>query len=283
MIEAKIVADSIGPNGVRITTYVLTYPRFIHAELMTHRVFSRNASSSRAIPVKKQIQMVIDNPVIPLAFTKNKAGMQGGEALTGEQEAAAVAAWLEGRDRAVESANKLADLEVHKQYANRILEPYAHITVVLTATEWDNWFALRCHYMAQPEICELAMQMYKLHQDNTPTQLEAGQWHLPFIQDDDWELDAISVSTLLIKRSVARCARVSYLNHDGTASTLDQDLALHDRLLGSAPVHASPAEHQAQATNDEHLRSGNLRGWVQYRKTIPGENILNFTGPVLTP
>ena len=292
MIDAKIVADSIGPNEVRITTYVLTYPRFIHAELMTHRVFSRNASSSRAIPVKKQIQMVIDNPVIPLAFTKNKAGMQGGEALIGEQEAAAVAAWLEGRDLAVQSANKLADLEVHKQYANRVLEPYAHITVVLTATDFDNWFALRCHYMAQPEICELAMQMWALHDSNHPKQLKAGQWHLPFVDSDydgqDMKDTAAHVAAtgndpteIPLKRSVARCARVSYLNHDGTTSSVEQDLALYSRLLGSAPVHASPAEHQAQATNEAYLRSGNFRGWVQYRKTIPGENVLRFTGPIL--
>src|SRR5512135_1987029 len=139
MIKAQIICDSMAPSGVRLTTFVLTYPRFIHSEFMTHRVFSRNASSSRAIPVKKQIQEIIDNPVIPLAFTKNKAGMQGGAALDGEAHDKAVAAWLEGRDRAVEIANKLADLEVHKQYANRVLEPWAHITVVCTATDFANF------------------------------------------------------------------------------------------------------------------------------------------------
>lgn len=293
MIEAKIVADSVGPNGVRLTTFVLTYPRFIHAEFMTHRVISRNASSSRAIPVKKQIQMVIDNPVVPLAFTKNKAGMQGGEALTGEQEAAAIAAWLEGRDRAVEMAQKLADLEVHKQYANRILEPYAHITVVATATDWDNFFALRCHYMAQPEINALAMEMLKLYTANEPQQLKAGMWHLPFVDEqamqeikDKFGVSCLQDSTVAvetaIRRSVARCARVSYLNHDGTKTTIEDDFKLYDRLLGSAPIHASPAEHQAQARNVDHgdEYSGNLRGWTQYRKTLSGENITKFEGPV---
>jgi hypothetical protein len=295
MIEAKIVGDSVGPNGVRITTFVLTYPRFIHAEFMTHRVISRNASSSRAIPVKKQIQMVIDNPVIPLAFTKNKAGMQGGEALTGEQEAAAVAAWLEGRDRAVEMAQKLADLEVHKQYANRILEPYAHITVVATATDWDNFFALRCHFMAQPEINALAMLMLKEYEESEPEALKVGEWHLPFITPAD-KCDAYaehmgrlqlqgeskSEMELLIARSVARCARVSYLNHDGTTTTFTQDEQLYDRLLGSAPIHASPAEHQAEALEDwtAQVQSGNLRGWLQYRKTLKDENITKFQGPV---
>lgn len=294
MIEAKIVADSLGPNGVRITTMVFTYPRFIHAEFMTHRVFSRNASSSRAIPVKKSIQMVIDNPAIPLAFTKNKAGMQGGEALTGEQEAAAVAAWLGARDAAVVQAQALADLEVHKQYANRVLEPFSHITVVVTGTDWDNFFALRCHYMAQPEICELAMKALAARSASVPQTLKRGFWHLPFMDDASIKecSDSIGVKclqdnqaalALAVKRSVARCARVSYLNHDGTNSTIEQDVQLYDRLVGAAPIHASPAEHQAMAIEDDSLRSGNFRGWVQYRKLLEGENVTEFKGPVLTP
>jgi thymidylate synthase ThyX len=292
MIKAQIVADSLAPSGVRLTTFVLTYPRFIHAEFMTHRVFSRNASSSRAIPVKKQIQEVIDNPVIPLAFTKNQKGMQGGEALDGEAHEKAVAAWLEGRDRAVEVANKLADLEVHKQYANRVLEPWAHITVVVTGTDWDNFFALRCHSAAQPEIHALADQMYGQYVLNKPTNLAEGQWHLPFMSKED-RPDAFAyldygddgsnatlkdVDVLMVKRSVARCARVSYKNHDGTNTSVEQDLSLYDRLLGSKPIHASPAEHQAMAVGDPSVRSGNLRGWVQYRKTLRDENILKFEG-----
>jgi thymidylate synthase ThyX len=298
MIKAQIVADSLAPSGVRLTTFVLTYPRFIHAEFMTHRVFSRNASSSRAIPVKKQIQEVIDNPVIPLAFTKNQKGMQGGEALDGEAHAKAVTAWLEGRDRAVEVANKLADLEVHKQYANRVLEPWAHITVVVTGTDWNNFFALRCHSAAQPEIHALADLMYGQYYLNKPAQLSEGDLHLPFINEEDveeaWDLVRLTddtnkrwlaytdpskaVTELLIKRSVARCARVSYKNHDGTNTTFEQDEQLYDRLLGSKPIHASPAEHQAMAVGDPSVRSGNLRGWVQYRKTLKDENILKFEG-----
>lgn len=283
MIEAKIVCDSVGPNGVRLTTFVLTYPRFIHSEFMTHRVISRNASSSRAIPVKKQIQMVIDNPAIPLAFTKNKAGMQGGAALEQEAHDAALAAWLAGRDSAVEIANKLADLEVHKQYANRVLEPWAHITVVATATDWDNFFALRCHEMAQPEIHALADAMYAAREENMPTVLEQGSWHLPFVDgkcmaDTCLAINDLPKIDLLIKRSVARCARVSYLNHEGQDPTLEQDLQLYERLVGSAPIHASPAEHQAQARDFDDLRfSGNLRGWLQYRKTLKNENVIKFT------
>lgn len=279
MIKAEIVCDSISTAGSRITTFVLTYPRFIHAEVMTHRMLSRNASSSRAIPVKKQIQMVIDNPVIPLAFTKNKAGMQGGEALTGDQHDQAVQVWLKGRDQAVIQAQALADMEVHKQYANRILEPWAHITVVCTGTEWANFFALRCHPAAQPEICELATQMYELYSNGKePKLLQPGEWHLPFVDQKsaaDTEDDTLQFH-VLIKRSVARCARVSYLNHDGTKTTSSQDLELYQKLVGAAPIHASPAEHQAMAIPDKNVVSGNFRGWIQYRKTLENENITHF-------
>ena len=283
MIKAEIVCDSMAPSGVRLTTFVLTYPRFIHSEFMTHRMFSRNASSSRAIPVKKSIQMVRDNPAIPLAFTKNQKGMQGGAALDQEAHDKAVKAWLEGRDRAVEIAERLADLEVHKQYANRVLEPWAHITVVVTATDWDNFFALRCHEAAQPEIHALADQMYEAYIGSKPMHIKWQSWHLPFIDEEDlvvtknfcWA-NGLSTTKMLIKRSVAKCARVSYLNHDGSRTTIDQDIELYERLVGSAPIHASPAEHQAKAIRDPKLRSGNLRGWIQYRKLLANENVTNF-------
>ena len=267
MIEAKIVKDSIGPSGVRLTTFVLTYPRFIHSEFMTHRAFSRNASSSRAIPVKKQIQMVIDNPAIPLAFTKNKKGMQGGDPLDQEAHDKAVAAWLEGRDRAVEIANKLADLEVHKQYANRVLEPWAHISVVCTSTDFGNFFGLRRHNDAQPEIHALADCMYEQYSISKPVSLTCGEWHLPFVELGQ----GLATCEEGIKMSVARCARVSYLNHEGKTPSKQEDFQLYERLLGSAPLHASPAEHQAMAVKDPHIRSGNLRGWVQFRKTLQNE------------
>jgi thymidylate synthase ThyX len=251
---------------------------------MTHRVFSRNASSSRAIPVKKQIQMIADNPVVPLAFTKNKAGMQGGEALEGKAEELARKAWDFAMFHALDKAKMLADLEVHKQYANRILEPFAHITVVCTATDYDNFFALRIHEAAQPEIHELARQMYEAYKTNLPNTLAVGQYHLPFITEEDYsenteafaKIRQEDYSLLQVKRSVARCARVSYLNHEGTVPTIEQDLQLYERLVGAAPIHASPAEHQAMATDDASLRSGNFRGWVQYRQTLKDQNITHY-------
>jgi thymidylate synthase ThyX len=282
MIKAKILKDSIGPSGIRITTYLLAYPRMVHSELMTHRAFSRNASSSRAIPVSKQIQAVVDNPVIPLKFTRNKPGMQGGEALVGDEHDQAVKVWLEARDRAVDAARQLVGLEVHKQYANRIIEPWAYITVVLTSTDFDNFFALRIHTDAQPEICALAKAMYQAREMSVPQELKSGEWHLPFI-DESLASYALpnglyGFDDTLIKRSVARCARVSYLNHEGKESSLEEDLKLYDRLLGQLPIHASPAEHQAMAVDNPDLRSGNFRGWEQYRKVLENENIDLYGG-----
>lgn len=296
MIEAKIVKDSINEAGVRLTTYVLTYPRFIHSEFMTHRMFSRNASSSRAIPVKKSIQMVLDNPVVPLAFTRNKAGMQGGDPLDAKAAKLAEEVWMHALFHAVDKAKMLADLDVHKQYANRILEPFSHITVVCTATDYANFFALRCHEMAQPEIHALADLMYAAYQASTPNLLKDGEWHLPFVDEplaskdhsemtnektdeNGWSAEismGFEYDDTLVKQSVARCARVSYLNHEGKVPTIEEDLKLYDRLLGQVPIHASPAEHQAVA-NSFSEGSGNFgAGWTQYRKTLAHENIEEF-------
>ena len=295
-IEAKIICDSLGPNGVRLTTYVLRYPRFIHSEFLTHRVFSRNASSSRAIPFEKQVDMILADPAMPLEFRENKKGMQAGEAVQDQDKCKKI--WLEAMQRAVEQAYALADKGVHKQYVNRILEPYAHISVVLTATEYSNFFALRHHSMAQPEIAELAQKMYLEYTHGSPQQLPAGYWHLPFvsneeIQDHHEECALVEERSFeavwlpLIKKSVARCARVSYNNHDCTKSSYEQDCILYDRLLGAQPIHASPSEHQAQALpnipvnrDEAYDWSGNFFAWIQYRKTLQGENITAFEGPL---
>ena len=274
-IKAEIVLDSIASSGIRLTTMVITFPRFILPEFNTHRMFSRNASSSRAIPASKMIEKVKNDPFFPAAFTENKPGMQADKEI--QEQELATKAWLLGRDKAVETAQELLALGVHKQHLNRVLEPYMWTTVVVSATDWDNFFALRCHPAAQPEIHALADEMFRQYCANVPVELEDGQWHLPFVEKSEiYQPMVPSSKTILIKKSVARCARVSYLNHDGTSSTLEQDCQLYDRLLGSKPIHASPAEHQAMATGDANLRSGNFRGWIQFRKTLPEENVLNF-------
>lgn len=277
MIKAEMVADSIGPNMVRIYTVLLTYPRMVHAEFMTHRMFSRNASSSRAIPVLKQIDMVCETPAIPLKFTENKKGMQGGEEIAESEEALRI--WLDMRDYVAAGCRKLAELGLHKQYANRPLEPWAHIKVLLTTTDDDNFMALRYHPAAAPEMQEIAKAIHEAKAASTPKRLVAGQWHMPFIQAYDIMNGNDPALETLIRASVARCARTSYLNKEGRVPDISEDEALYERLVGAHPLHASPAEHQAMATLDPELRSGNFRGWVQYRKLLKGENITDWKGP----
>lgn len=277
MIEARIEADSINKTtGDRITTFVLKYPRFIHAEFMTHRVFSRNASSSRAIPLSTTIKNLREEIAYPLDFRKNKKGMQAGKKLSKEEEFKARFFWEQACENAIQAAeaiNTLCPEGVHKQYINRLLEPFSHISVIVTATDYANFFGLRCHDDAQPEIHELADKMYELYKNNEPKKLKAGEWHLPFVNT----LDEVHLTLdERIEKSVACCARVSYDNHDGTTPTVKQNKALYDRLLGSQPIHASPAEHQAYASNYGNVQSGNFKGWFQYRKTLLNDTINEF-------
>jgi thymidylate synthase ThyX len=282
-ITARIIADSTGPSAPRLTTFELRYPRFIHAEVMTHRVFSRNASSSRAIPVKKLIEDVLTDPAMPIHWGKNQKGMQAEHELSPEEIKKAKYRWLEARDEACFVARDLDELGAHKQIVNRILEPFSHITVTVTATEWANFFALRCHPDAQPEIRALADCMWDAMQASVPAHLGYGQWHLPYVRQEEKQ-DTRLATHDLIKMSVARCARTSYLTHDKQEPKIEQDLDLYYRLVGSEPLHASPAEHQAcpdfwDATAkvwrapEQH---GNLVGWIQYRKTLVNENQTYF-------
>jgi len=277
MISAKIIADSISEAGKRLTTLQLTYPRFVHAEFMTHRVFSRNASSSRAIPVAKMIEQVRNDPAMPIHWGKNQPGMQAHEELTGADLTLAQYRWRAAAHEAADSAESMMKLGLHKQAVNRILEPFQHIHVVVTATEFDNFFELRAHEDAQPEIYELAIQMKTAMGASTPVLLQPGEWHLPYVSAEDQS--RIGDINLCRNVSAARCCRVSYLKHDGHPSTIEEDLALCDRLVGARPLHASPFEHQAapdqqlQKPNGEfwwangHLH-GNFVGWIQHRKII---------------
>lgn len=280
MIKADIIEDSIAPSGKRLTTFILKYPRFIHSEFMTHRVFSRNASSSRAIPFKRQVEMIREEIAEPICFLANKKGMQGGEPLNEMRQRIGTTVWREAAENAIAMATKLDKLGVHKQYVNRILEPFSHISVICSATELDNFFALRYHSMAQPEIKELAIRMYEKYSLNKPNELDHGDWHLPFVSDEEKEkyytTRDVNILDKLIKKSVACCARVSYHNHDKTDPTHEQNEILYRRLLSSQPIHASPAEHQALAVTDPNKKSGNFSGWIQYRKTLANENVDKF-------
>ena len=268
-----------------LSTLLLTYPRFIHAEFMTHRQLSRNASSSRAIPFKKQLEAMLDNPAVPLFWGQNQKGMQAGEPVDADTRRTAEAEWIAGMYQAVETAESLHSLGLHKQIVNRIIEPYTHIKVLVSATEWSNFLALRDHPDAEPHIQLLAQEIRKEldREDNIQT-LEPGQWHLPFVGPvHEIMTQRLTVSDF-IKKSVACCASTSYKTVDGFDMTFERAIALHDKLVGSTPLHASPAEHVAYADEYDSAKllfdqnpwkepkiHGNFEGFVQYRKTLPGE------------
>jgi len=269
---------------------------------MTHRVFSRNASSSRAIPVERMIEEVKNDPYIPASWGANRPGMQADEEIDAITRATAREIYLDQLYTTLANARDLARLNPapHKQIINRLLEPFAHITVLVTSTRWANWFALRDHGDAEPNIAELARNMRTVWNESIPTEIPHGGWHLPFIDPtsgdvehaaafllahsptlgDNPDLLEHEIFWILAKLSAARCARVSYNNHDGTTPKLLKDLELFEKLMGGNPLHASPAEHQAQPDRKfgpawEHPElHGNFHGWKQFRK-----NFYNEAGP----
>jgi thymidylate synthase ThyX len=295
---AKVIEHSTGPHGVELITLQLRYQRFIHAEFMTHRVFSRNASSSRAIPVAKMLDQVRNDPAMPVHWGLNQPGMQAAEEgtapvlleeaiehdnpsdcplFTFERTSMSVQdAWREAARRAAEVAEAMSAAGYHKQVVNRILEPFQYISVIVTATDWDNFFELRDHPDAQPEIRALAQAMKEAMQASTPVfrhphdyEVESA-WHLPYVTTDERIAHADN-PRLLAKLSAARCARVSYLTHDGQQPSIEKDLELYDRLVGSRPLHASPVEHQAMVGTFDTYRSRNFRGWLQFREQVEAE------------
>lgn len=263
-ITATVIADSISSYGKRITTLQLKYPRFIHSEFMTHRVFSRNAASSRAIPVAKMIEQVQNDPAMPVYWGLNQPGMQASK--EHEDIPSARNAWRYAAQVACSQAQTLYQLGLHKQIVNRVLEPFQWMHTIVTATEWDNFFELRCHPDAQPEFQVLACAIRTAMDHSVPIERASGtqkvtSWHLPYVSDDErTNLHPLT----LPKLSAARCARVSYLKHDGTAPSIADDLDLFERLVGGKPLHASPIEHQASAASSV-ARSRNFFGWHQYR------------------
>lgn len=263
MIEATIVADSVNPAGDRLTTFVLKYPRFIHSELMTHRSFSRNASSSRAIPVERMIRDVEDDPAMPVYWGKNQPGMQAREELGREDRAQARRVWLAAARDAVARAEEMTALGVHKQIANRLLEPFQWMNTLVTASEWENFFALRCEPDAQPEFQALADLVLDRYVNGKSAEADWGGWHVPF---GDRMPEGLEPHTR-IRVAVARCARLSYKTFDG-AIDVEKDVAMHDRLR--AKGHMSPFEHVAEATL-HYPYWGNFKGWGQYRKMLHGE------------
>lgn len=286
MIEAKVIADSISESGKRITTLQVKFHRFILPEFLTHRVFSRNFSSSRAIPTKKLLEQVRSDPAMPVYWGKNQAGMQADEELTGDAKLNAITRWKIAAKLAADQAEILAEHGAHKQIVNRLIEPFIWANGIVTSTEWDNFFELRDHEDAQPEIRELAIRMREAMADSTPRLLKGGEWHLPYISEDernDSFFKILANKNMLQKISAARCCRVSYLKHDGQVPDINDDLALFQRLAGAVPLHASPLEHQATPDYPHPYESwrnkelhGNLVGWIQYRKLWEQEIYANL-------
>lgn len=312
-ITAKVIQDSVCTRtATRITTFELEYPRFIHSEFMTHRMLSRNAASSRAIPISKLVNLVEQNPARPVEWGKNIKGMQATEQLDMPELLQATQLWDDIARTTCSVARKFDGLKLHKQVSNRILEPYQMIKVVCTATSYDNFFHLRKHPDAQPEIKELATAMLEACNRSNPIGLAAGEWHVPYILREDTEqglqyyileeqdnLENHTAKTYLtaeqaIMISASCCAQVSYriLNTD-----IDKAQDIFAKLVESKPVHASPLEHQATpmsnltnscnscdswekgVTHSDRggiLWSGNFKYWIQHRQLIEDHVVWNY-------
>lgn len=281
-IQAEVLLDSLSHEGKRLTTMVLQYPRFVHSEFMTHRVFSRNASSSRAVPTLAAIERILTDPAAPVEWGAKATTMQSKKLLSSEMQEQAKVIWFGAMHAAVEQARSMYEVGAHKQVVNRLTEPFSHIQVLVSATDWDNFFRLRVHADADPTIQELAYKMLKAYLGSSPV---PRKLHLPYIQAQDREYIHLLNTTsyedadnFLKRISAARCARVSYgLNERGNTTpypkmenkdiiaVFEKDLELAHRLAGSAPIHASPFEHIATACTGRH---GNFDGWKQYRQEI---------------
>lgn len=298
--QARVLLDSVSPDGKRLTTIEATLHRFVLAELNTHRVFSRNSASSRAIPVARQLERVRANPATPVIFPAEQKGMQGDETEDLRNKPWAFSTvedeWRQASEHAAVYAQSLHDAGVHKSVVNRLLEPFMWHTVIITSTEWDGFWKQRCSPDAQPEIRVMAEAMRVAYDASEPTLLEYGDWHTPLIQPDEddefWEQEACKrlrevrrpIDALMLflqcRVSVARCARVSYMTHDGKRD-ISADLELYERL--EMMGHWSPFEHVAtpclsldgrhnhRLEGFQHVAHlGNFDGWDQLRHQVEG-------------
>lgn len=286
-ITANIIADSLNPVGDRLTTFIVEFPRIVLAELNTHRSLSKNSASSRAIPFEKMLEMVKNNPFIPIRFQKDHKGMQGTEYYEGAEHEQCVKDWLNARDKAIEAALSFK-LPITKQLRNRLFEPFMYHKVVLSGTDFENFFALRAHGDAEIHIADLAYKMLEAYNNSQPKQLKEGEFHIPFgDQIDQIRLEKLEEKIygkrqpttyywyqqqeLKKKIAIARCARISYNNYEGK-DDYEADVKLCDRLFGTIPKHLSPTEHVACAMNNSDF-IGNFCGFKQYRKYFTDENL----------
>lgn len=270
MISAKVIADSVNPTGNRITTLELHYPRIpVHEQLLTHRMIARNAQSARAVPIEKMLEHVEHHGYIPDVWGQNCGGMQPHGTVVGDLAVEARDIWCGAKESAYCRALDLHYVTVHKEQANRLLQPFSWIKVIATSTEWDGFLKIRNRKEPQREMRLLAEAIALQLERSNPKLLMPGQWHLPYMMPADIDL---SGSEDQRRVCVARCARVSYLTHDGKRDPA-KDLELYGRLLRpdpedqTAPIHGSAFEHVAQALPGPY-RSGCYTGWHPHRADI---------------
>jgi hypothetical protein len=296
----KVIAHSLSPDNIPLITIHARYWRAIHAEVMTHRVFSRNARSSRAVPTTKMLDEILNDPFIPRHWGKNQKGMQADEECNSPVilnhyidedftpiESTKEEAWLIARDSALHVASAFGDAGYHKQVVNRLVEPFMWIDTLITSTQWNNFFMLRDHKDAEPHMRDLAVLAKEAINASTPRQVGHYNWHIPYVSNEelvsfvgegpgDSEIyDGYEIACMV---SAARCARISYAPFDGNSS-IEKELERYKLLTNSNPIHASPVEHQAtpdyfddkykQWTHPEEHR--NFHGWRQFRAQIPNE------------
>ena len=259
-IKAKVICDSINEQGVRITTLEVEYPRFIHSEFMTHRELSKNSSSSRAVPIDKMLDNTRNNMAVPLYWGKSKSGMQADGEVSKFDEVKCVLNWEKSFNYIEQRILDMKDLGLHKQIPNRLSEPFQMMKVVVTATNWDNFFNLRIHKDSQPEICMLAYKMYQAMQKSVPFELRDGEYHLPYISRyriisgrGVGKLEYSSENTVLDletakKISVSCCAQTSYRNTDMSLEKADK---IFDMLVKADVLHSSCFEHLATPVSKE--------------------------------
>jgi len=281
---ARMIEDSISEDAIRICTIEARAPRIILAEQNTHRNLSRNTSSSRAIPIQKLVRDVRNDMFVPTFWGKNQRGMQAKEELTGWRRWLAEKVWRFAGHTACNLALLLSAIGLHKQYANRLIEPFSYVTICITSTYWANYIALRNHPDAQPEIKILAGLIEHELLTSIPKKVKYGEWHLPYTTPNEkyWYKGDGLIEDLK-KISIARCASTSYKTVDGKAMTHSRAKLLADKLLSAVPVHASPAEHQATPDRiidgkwEHPEQHGNLIGWCQLRKReLPGEFVNEY-------
>ena len=252
----KVIADSINESEDRVTTLECEYPRIVHSELLTHRVFSRNAASSRAIPVKTMLKNIWNNKFIPWYWGVNQSGMQAHKQLTNPKLFIVKMLWNIGICINLIGSYLLSLFGLHKQLANRNSEYCSYIKVIITSTDFSNFLALRLHPAAQPEIADLAYKIKEALENSKPILLKEGEWHTPYVKVQC--SDKLEQSK---KVSVSCCAQVSYRTND---TSLDKAIRITDALSKSTPIHASPFEHVCTPG----IGKGNLKGWIQYREEI---------------